>query len=202
MKKKNFFRKHFKRIIKQFLRLSLFLNICILFIIPFTLNAHLFVDFKDPVFSYSYITPTITGPDTACSGSWDNIYFTEPGMTGYIWTISGGGTITSGEGTNSITVTWNAAGSQTISVFYNTATGSGTLNVNVLPVLTVGITISASANPVCEGTLVTFTAIPVNGGSSPIYQWKVNGINVGTNSTTFTFAPANGDLVLCQLIFK
>ena len=144
--------------------------------------------------------PTITGPDTACAGNWGYIYSTEPGMTGYIWTISGGGFINAGNGTNTITVTWNSVGSQSVSVIYNTATSYSTLNVNVLPVLTVGITITASANPVCEGTSVTFTAIPVNGGTSPVYQWKVNGINIGTNAPTFTFAPANGDLVICQII--
>ena len=65
---------------------------------------------------------------------------------------------------------------------------------------TVGLTIDASANPVDEGTPVTFSATPVNGGTIPAYQWKVNGINAtgGTNET-YTYVPQNGDLVLCVL---
>ncbi|MEI7662377.1 MAG: hypothetical protein WCK34_09275, partial [Bacteroidota bacterium] len=61
------------------------------------------------------------------------------------------------------------------------------------------VSINASANPVCAGTLVTFTAFPFNGGASPAYQWKINGINAGTNSVSFSFIPSNGDAVTCQM---
>jgi hypothetical protein len=46
---------------------------------------------------------------------------------------------------------------------------------------------------------VTFTATPTNGGSTPLYQWKVNGANVGTNINTYSFVPANNDLITCVL---
>ncbi|MBE0646730.1 MAG: hypothetical protein IH596_02990 [Bacteroidales bacterium] len=69
----------------------------------------------------------------------------------------------------------------------------------VIPLLPVGISISASNNPVCEGLPVTFTATPVNGGVMPAYQWQVNGINVGTNNPDFTYIPVDGDLVSCTL---
>ncbi|MFZ4521501.1 MAG: LamG-like jellyroll fold domain-containing protein [Bacteroidales bacterium] len=63
----------------------------------------------------------------------------------------------------------------------------------------VSITITASANNVCSGSLVTFTAAPVNGGTAPQYQWKVNGINSGTNNPVFIHSPANNDAVTCIL---
>jgi gliding motility-associated-like protein len=67
-------------------------------------------------------------------------------------------------------------------------------------VVTPSIDISASANPVCPGTNVTFTATAVNGGATPSYQWKLNGNNTGTNNSIFTSAAlVNGDVVSCVM---
>jgi uncharacterized protein (TIGR02145 family) len=65
--------------------------------------------------------------------------------------------------------------------------------------LPAGISITASTNPFCPGNLVIFTAIPINGGANPAYQWKVNGANAGANSPTYSYNPASGDLVSCIL---
>jgi uncharacterized protein (TIGR02145 family) len=69
--------------------------------------------------------------------------------------------------------------------------------MTVTPGLPAGISISASLNPFCPGSSVTFTAIPINGGAGPAFQWKVNGINAGTNSPTYAYNPANNDSVRC-----
>jgi len=69
------------------------------------------------------------------------------------------------------------------------------ITVNVMDSLPVSVSIIASSNPVCIGTSVTFTASPVNPGTAPAYQWKVNGANAGTNSNTYTYTPSNGDSV-------
>jgi hypothetical protein len=63
----------------------------------------------------------------------------------------------------------------------------------------VSVSVSPSGNTVCSGTSVTFTATPVNGGSTPAYQWQVNGSNAGTNSPTYTYTPLNNDVVTCIL---
>lgn len=76
---------------------------------------------------------------------------------------------------------------------------SNSVTMTVNPLLPASVAIAASANPVCAGTSVTFTATPTNGGSTPTYQWKVNSTSVGTNSTTYSYAPVNGDLVTCVL---
>ncbi|MCX6249859.1 MAG: PKD domain-containing protein [Bacteroidetes bacterium] len=76
---------------------------------------------------------------------------------------------------------------------------SNIINMTVNPLMPVSVTVSASANPVCEGTTVTFSATPVNEGSNPSYQWQVNGINAGTNSPSFAYTPANNDMVNCIL---
>ena len=99
--------------------------------------------------------PTISGPSPVCVGSTGNIYSTQAGMSGYIWAISSGGIITSGGGTNIITVTWNQVGSQTVSVNYNNIYGCSAqtltvynITVNPLPVPT----INGLAN-VCVGSI-------------------------------------------------
>ncbi|KAB2807754.1 PKD domain-containing protein [Phaeocystidibacter luteus] len=62
------------------------------------------------------------------------------------------------------------------------------------------VSIVASTNNICAGSMVTFTATPTNGGMAPTYQWKLNGANVGTNSATFTSSTlANNDSVWVEM---
>jgi len=72
---------------------------------------------------------------------------------------------------------------------------SNIITMTVNPNLPVSVSVVASANPVCASTPVTFTATPTNGGLTPSYQWKVNGVNAGTNSASFTYTPVNNDQV-------
>jgi hypothetical protein len=71
--------------------------------------------------------------------------------------------------------------------------------MTVDPLAYVSIEISASANPVLAGTLVEFIASGTNGGSAPVYQWKVNGSDVGSNNSSYAFIPVNGDVISCIL---
>src|SRR4029450_6932289 len=62
--------------------------------------------------------------------------------------------------------------------------------------VTPSVSISASSTSICSSSSVTFTATPTNGGTSPAYQWQINGVNAGTNSSTFTTSlVTNGDQV-------
>ena len=77
---------------------------------------------------------------------------------------------------------------------------SNALVFSVTSNVTPSLVITASATTLCSGTTATFTASPTNGGTTPSYQWKVNGINVGTNSATYsTSSLLNGDIVTCVL---
>jgi hypothetical protein len=73
-----------------------------------------------------------------------------------------------------------------------------TVNKPVKP--TVSISVSP-ATTICAGSKVTFTATSTNGGAAPAYQWKKNGINVGSNSNSYMVDTAlkNGDSIYCML---
>jgi hypothetical protein len=79
---------------------------------------------------------------------------------------------------------------------------SNTINVNANPVIPASVNIIANVSgSICSGTPVVFTATPVNGGTSPVYQWKKNGTNAGTNNPVYIDSGlVNNDQVTCQLI--
>ncbi|MBK7173458.1 MAG: hypothetical protein IPH84_09530 [Bacteroidales bacterium] len=120
----------------------------------------------------------------------------------YLWKVNG-----NNAGTNSSTFNYVPANndlvtceltSNAVCVNGSPAT-SNSIAMSVDPVVTASVLISPSVNPVCAGTSVTFTAVPTNEGTTPVYQWKVNDNNEGTNSSTFNYVPANNDLVTCEL---
>lgn len=73
--------------------------------------------------------------------------------------------------------------------------------MNVTPLSTPAISITASATSICKSTAVSFTAMPVNGGTSPVYAWKKNAMPVGTNSNIYTANNLiNGDVINCSIV--
>ena len=92
------------------------------------------------------------------------------------------------------TVTSNAT-----CVTNNPAT-SNSITITVNPILPVSVSIVPSATQVCAGTSVTCTATPSNGGTTPLYQWKVNGnIVAGATNATYAFIPSDGNSVTCLM---
>jgi uncharacterized protein (TIGR02145 family) len=81
----------------------------------------------------------------------------------------------------------------------NNPSTSNSIIMLVNPLVNVSINISSSSNPFCIGSTVSFIAIVANQGTTPVYQWKVNGINAGSNSPTFAYNPVSGDFVNCVL---
>jgi len=144
-------------------------------------------------------------PDVVCVGATKHYWVDPtPGST-YTWQING---VTQTSTTNEIYINWDTpytpAGSPyTLSVQEMSATGcsgavkSGLVYIN--PVLPVSITITPGQNPVCDGSAVTFSSNVINGGSNPAYAWHVNSGPVAGTGTSFSYIPANGDQVTCEL---
>ncbi|MGC1471750.1 MAG: HYR domain-containing protein [Psychroserpens sp.] len=81
-------------------------------------------------------------------------------------------------------------------------TSSCMTTINVLdPASTAGVEINVDNNPICQDGDIEFTATPINGGSTPVYEWFINGNSQGTNSASFVpFTTINdGDEVYVQM---
>jgi len=101
---------------------------------------------------------------------------------------------------------WNSAypyvvGPTYYGVYSNRKVASITESVTTYPINTSpSIYIAAFTKTICSGTSVAFTAATYNAGLNPSYQWKVNGNNVGTNSSFFSSSSlANNDQVSCTI---
>jgi uncharacterized protein (TIGR02145 family) len=141
--------------------------------------------------------PSITGPGSVCLNS-TATYSTEANMTNYIWTVSAGGSITSGPGTNSVNILWSTTGTKTITVNYNDANGctaatpfSYTVTVNILPVPALdGLSV------ICAGNSTIYTT---NAGMNN-YSWTVSAGGtitggLGTSSITVLWNTAGPQTV-------
>ena len=151
----------------------------------------------------SLTTPgSITGPTTVCALSTGNVYSVAAvtNATGYHWTVPPGYTITSGQGTTSITVTIGTTGGAICVAAYNDCYRSAMScsTISMLPPYPASVTITAAPHPDCSITTYTFTATAVNGGSNPLYQWSIDDANIG-GATNATFSTQSLGKLACQV---
>lgn len=152
-----------------------------------------------PTASFSALSTSV------CAGSavsFSNL--SQGGQTTYTWAFASGSPATST--VTNPSVTYTNPGTYSVSLIAGNAIGTSTfMQTNYI---TVTSTVAPSVNilqtsgntPICAGSPATFSASPANGGSSPAYQWKINGTNVGTNTSTFSSVSlANGATVTCIL---
>jgi hypothetical protein len=115
--------------------------------------------------------PVITGPSITCIQS-NSTYSVDDTVTNnYAWTVSPGGTLVSGAGTNTIVVRWTGAGTENLKVVEtNPTTGcsdSATMMVTVSTVLKPKIGIRGDT-VLCGGDSVVLDA----GGGYGTYTWS------------------------------
>lgn len=145
-------------------------------------------------------TPAISSNSPICSGTAINLTTASVSGGTYAWTGPNGFTSTNQNPTLASSTT-AMSGSYSVVVTANgcsstAGTSTVTVNQSVTPASSVAIT--TGGNPTCASQVVTYTASGSNLGGSPSYQWKVNGVNAGTNASTFTPSSiANGDVISC-----
>ena len=71
------------------------------------------------------------------------------------------------------------------------------LNPSVTPIIYTAQT--QGNDTTCDGNYLTFFATGINGGTNPTFQWKINGSNVGTDTTEYsTYLPVGTAIVTCE----
>lgn len=153
---------------------------------------------------YPSVSVTATASGNVCAGN-PIVFTANPLNAGsspvYQWKKNG-----INIGTNSNTYTDNALTSGTISCTITSSSpcaaiaNSNSISITITAPVQPSVTITSNAgNSICNGTTVTFTATSTNGGSSPVYQWKKNRINIGTGTTISTAVLATNDTITCVL---
>jgi Secretion system C-terminal sorting domain len=151
------------------------------------------------------IAITVSPNDTVCQGT--NVTFTATTFTGgasptYQWVV--GSTPVVGAVYSTWSVPTLANGDAVYCILNSSLNCPAPIpaNSNTITMDMVNNTplahISASAGPsVTLGSSVTFSAVTLNGGASPLYQWMVNGVNVpGATGATYTIASVTSSSVV------
>lgn len=76
---------------------------------------------------------------------------------------------------------------------------SNTVVLDVVSSITPSISISPVQTVICEGSTVQFAAMAENVGPSPIYQWIVDGVEVGDGTDTLSYSFSSSQSVICNV---
>ncbi len=149
------------------------------------------------------VTYVVTGGGNYCAGGTGVVIGLSNSTVGISYQLYHGSTLlgsaVSGSGSPITFGSHTMAGTYTV-VATDVATGctatmAGTASIGIIPTVVPSVTINTGVgDTICNGTSVTFTALTVNGGSSPSFQWTVNSVLVGIGSS-YAYTPANSDVV-------
>jgi hypothetical protein len=164
--------------------------------------------------------PTLSGPTLICAGTTGNVYTTQTGMVNYIWSVSGGGTITGGGTTSSstVTVTWSTGGAQTVSINYTNSSGCTAVTPTEFNVIVNPLPIPIIAGPAvsCNGSMNNLYSTAsgmsnyiwiVSSGGTLTSGAGTNAINVnwntiGAQTVSVSYTNGNGCTALMPSIYN
>jgi gliding motility-associated-like protein len=148
------------------------------------------------------VTSAITGPSPVCPNATGIIYsvINTAGST-YNWAVPAGATITTGQGTNSITVNWGATGG-TITCTEINPCGTGTPVTTNVTISTTPVTsaISGTTSVCPNATNTTYSVVNTTGST---YNWSVPaGATIisgqGTNSIVVNWGTSGGTVSVTE----
>jgi PKD repeat protein len=149
---------------------------------------------------------SVTGGGSYCAGG-NGVHIgldgSDPGMSYGLYFGSSATAYITGTGTTLDFGLLTIAGLYTVQAT-DTTTGcqsamTGSATVAITPNLIPSVTIAGPmGDTVCSGVATTFVLHPVNEGTAPTYQWKVNGILVWSGSS-YSFLPAGGDVITVKM---
>jgi hypothetical protein len=122
----------------------------------------------------------------------------------YQWKVNGANAGTNNNFYITSSLTNNAMVSCTLTSSLTCASPSSVtsapVTIAVSATVTPAVFVSAAENTICQGVADTFIATGTNLGSSPAYQWLVDGSNAGSNSPVFiSTSLSNGSTVICYV---
>ena len=137
-----------------------------------------------PVSPSAIVGPTIN----VCAGSMQTYSCTAvTAAETYLWTVPANATIVSGQGTQNITVSFNAGfvSSGIVSVRAENCYGqSGTRTVTVYSIPSAPVSIAGVSNNLCSGNVLTYSIAAVAGASSYVWTAPANTSIVSGQGTT------------------
>lgn len=143
----------------------------------------------------SYGTATVAsisnaGPITQCGGTVPiSVNLSPSGTVSYLWSNSAT--------TSSIAASANGNYSVTVTDGFGCLKNFGPVSITINPILVPRLDINPPS--ACAGVATTFTASSINGGTTPVYVWKKNGLNPVTAITYSPGVLTAGDIISCEL---
>lgn len=162
------------------------------------------------------LTPVVSSqpqPVSLCNNGNANFSATVTNVNNYQWQVNDGTGWTdiinsatySGTNTNSLAITNATTAFHQYQFRCKLINGCATIytvaaTLSVTTPVTPSVTISTGSLSNCANTMVSFSAVALNAGPTPLYQWKRNGMPEGTNSSLFTISNLNNaDIITCEI---
>lgn len=155
------------------------------------------------------VTPAVTigtsTGDSVCAGT--TVTYTATPVNGgtaptYTWSVAGSPVATGA------TYAYTPANGDVVTVGMisnaacpSVASVSASKSMTVIQKLTPSVSIVVGPDDtLCSGSMASFAAVGLNGGTEPVYTWLVGGVVVpGVNGPTYTYMPSNNQTVICKL---